>query len=72
MDTQKKPSRGGARIGAGRPALCPGEKTVQVLIRFCESDVSRLDAIAREEGTNRSQVVREMLRNKRGGTRKGR
>lgn len=47
--------RGGAREGAGRPALSPEEKAKPYSFKLPPGLVARIDAAAEAEGLNRTQ-----------------
>lgn len=52
---------GGARAGAGRKPLQPGEKTVMLVVRIPASMYARLESISRSEGMSQAGWVRYMI-----------
>ena len=56
-----KKQHGGKRAGAGRPAMDPEERTTTIAVSMPTRLVERLDAVAEQQGWNRSEAVREAV-----------
>jgi hypothetical protein len=57
----RKPQHGGKREGAGRKPVAPEEKAITIAVSIHAGLVERLDAVAEQNGWNRSQAVREAV-----------
>ena len=55
-------NRGGARPGAGRKAVDPEEKRVQITISVHRDTRDKLNAISRAKGISPGRVVDEMVK----------
>jgi hypothetical protein len=58
----KKKQHGGKRPGAGRKPANPEGPTTTLVVTVPESLVAGLDAIAQQEGWNRSRATTEAIR----------
>jgi len=56
-----KKQHGGKRTGAGRKPMDPDERTTTVAVTMPTGLVERLDAVAEQQGWNRSEAVREAV-----------
>ena len=56
-----KAKHGGKREGAGRKPISERESTILIAVAMPTGLVEKLDAVAEEEGLNRSQAVREAV-----------
>ena len=57
-----KDNRGGARPGAGRKAVDPEEKRVQITISVHRYTRDKINAISRAKGISPGRVVDEMVK----------
>ena len=57
----KKELRGGKRAGAGRKPINPDDPTTTIAVTMPTGLVERLDAVAEQQGWNRSEAVREAV-----------
>ena len=58
---KKKNSHGGARAGAGRPTISPGQKRVTVTFSMPPELKARLQAEAARRGMSGSELMAEIL-----------
>ena len=56
-----KKQHGGKRTGSGRKRLESADDTVLIAVAMPTGLVERLDAVAEQEGWNRSEAVREAV-----------
>jgi len=56
-----KKQHGGKRAGSGRKPIDPAHDTVLIAVAMPTGLVERLDAVAEQQGWNRSEAVREAV-----------
>ena len=56
-----KKKHGGKRAGSGRKPMDPEERTTTIAVTMPTGLVKRLDAVAEQQGWNRSEAVREAV-----------
>ena len=56
-----KKQHGGKREGAGRKPINPDESTATIAVKLPTGLLERLDAVAEQQGWNRSEAVREAV-----------